>query len=271
MGSLDGRIALVTGAGRGIGRAEALYFAAEGAKVVVNDLGVGSEGMDADASIAHAVADEITASGGDAIASTDSVTDWDSARRMVDTAVGAFGDLHVVVNNAGIEINAALEDMTEDEFDRVIAVKLKGTFAVSRWAARYWRGQADRGADADRAIINTASGSGLVNPMPAQGACAAANAGVAAMTIVHSLELMRYRIRVNCLSPSMIRTRMTLQAPGMRDTPPVGRFDPRDPANIAPVAAYLATATCPLTGQVISVRGGSAIIHLDDRLQFAVE
>src|SRR5271168_2428148 len=156
MGSLDGRVALITGAGRGIGRAEALYIAAQGAHVVVNDRGVERDGTGADAGIAHSVVDEITAAGGTAIANSDDVTDWQGARRMIDAATEAFGDLHVLVNNAGIDNHAALENITEDQFDSVIAVNLKGTFAVSRWAAHYWRAQVDQkhGPGVDRVIIN---------------------------------------------------------------------------------------------------------------------
>ena len=179
MGSLEGRVALITGAGRGIGRAEALYFAAEGARVVVNDRGVERDGTGTDTSIAQAVADEIAGAGGQAIANSDDVTDWEGARRMVDAAVEAFGDLHVVVNNAGIERHAALENMTEEQFDSVIAVNLKGTFVVSRWAARYWRAQVEQhGPGVDRVIINTASGSGLTQPLPLQSNYAPSKAGV---------------------------------------------------------------------------------------------
>jgi NAD(P)-dependent dehydrogenase (short-subunit alcohol dehydrogenase family) len=260
MGTLDGRIALITGAGRGIGRAEALFFASEGAKVIVNDRGVERDGTGVDLSVAQVVVDEIVAAGGEAVANIDSVADWEGARRMVNAAVEAFGDLHIVVNNAGIERHAALENMTEDEFDSVIAVNLKGTFAVSRWAARYWRSQVEAGADADRSIINTGSGSGLLQPLPLQSNYAATKAGVGAMTIVHALELSRHRIRVNCVSPSMIRTRTSADVlPGISDVPPKGQLDLRDPMRIAPVAAYLATGRCPLTGQVLSIRGGAVI------------
>jgi NAD(P)-dependent dehydrogenase (short-subunit alcohol dehydrogenase family) len=259
MGSLDGRVALITGAGRGIGRAEALYFAAEGARVVVNDRGVERDGSGADASVAQAVVDEITAAGGSAIDNSDDITDWEGARRIVDAAVEAFGDLHVVVNNAGIERHAALEHMTEDQFDSVVAVNLKGTFTISRWATRYWRAQVDQhGTSTDRVIINTASGSGLTNPLPLQSNYAASKAAVGAMTIVHALELARLGVRVNCLSPSMIRTRTSSDVvPGFRDSPPEHGFDPRDPMRMVPVAAYLATAGCPMTGQVLAVRGGT--------------
>jgi NAD(P)-dependent dehydrogenase (short-subunit alcohol dehydrogenase family) len=262
MGSLDGRVALITGAGRGIGRAEALFFAAEGARVVVNDRGVERDGTGTDTSIAEAVVDEIGAAGGQAIPNGDDVTDWEGGRRMVEAAVEAFGDLHVLVNNAGIERTAALETMTEDQFDSVIAVNLKGTFVVSRWAARYWRAQTDRhGSGVDRVIINTASGSGLTQPLPLQSNYAASKAGVGAMTIVDALELSRLGVRVNCLSPSMIRTRTSMDVvPGLADTPPHGQFDPRDPMRMAPVAAYLATAGCPMTGQFLAVRGGAVTL-----------
>src|SRR5690606_1888913 len=161
MGSLDGQVALITGAGRGIGRQEALFFASEGAKVVVNDPGVTPEGTGGDPGVAESVAREIRAAGGDAVANADDVTDWDGARRMVETAVEAFGDLHVVVNNAAIQRRRALVNMTEDEFDAVLAVHLKGTFAVTRWAARHWR---DQGNSSDRAVVNTVSASGLLMP-----------------------------------------------------------------------------------------------------------
>ncbi|MFI6504857.1 SDR family NAD(P)-dependent oxidoreductase [Nonomuraea typhae] len=257
---MEGRVVLITGAGRGIGREEALYFAAEGAKVVVNDPGVAADGTGGDAGVAAAVVQEITARGGQAVASTDSVADWDGARRMVETALRAFGDLHAVVNNAAIERNTGLADLAEDDFDDVLAVKLKGTFAVTRWAARYWRERHQAGDRADRAVVNTSSGSGLLNPLPAQAAYAAGNAGVAALTTVAALELGRYGVRVNCISPSMARTRLTLGVPGMGQEPPAGGFDPLHPAACAPVAAYLAGADCPLTGQVLSVRGGTVAV-----------
>jgi NAD(P)-dependent dehydrogenase (short-subunit alcohol dehydrogenase family) len=264
MGSLEGRVALITGAGRGIGRGEALFFAAEGARVVVNDRGVARDGTGTDTSIAQAVADEITAAGGKAIANGDDVTDWEGARHMIDAAVEAFGELHVVVNNAGIERHAALENMSEEQFDSVIAANLKGTFAVSRWAASYWRAQVDQhGAGVDRVIINTASESGLTQPLPLQSNYAASKAGVGAMTIVHALELSRLGVRVNCLLPSMIRTRTSLDVtPGFRDsdTPPEGEFDPRDPIRMAPVAAYLASAGCPMTGQFFTIRAGTVAL-----------
>ncbi len=262
MGTLDGRIALITGSGRGIGREEALFFAAEGAKVVVNDPGVAPDGSGTDTSVAAAVVAEINVAGGTAVASTDSVSDWQGARRMVDTAVDAFGGLHIVVNNAAISRPRALVNMTEEEFDDVVAVKLKGTFAVSRWAARYWRERYEAGDRADRAIVNTSSSAGLNSPYPLNTNYAAANAGVGAMTMLHSLELGRYGVRVNCISPGA-RTRLSLDLPAgvqsltRQDTPAPGAFDPWHPVHQAVVAAYLSSADCPLSGQVLTVRGST--------------
>lgn len=247
-----GRTVLVTGAGRGIGRAEALHLAEAGANVVANDPGVDIDGRGGDVRVAAAVADEIRARGGRAVADTGSVADWDDARRMVERAVDEFGDLHAVVNNAATEVNKGLDRLSEREFDDVVAVKLKGTFAVSHWAAVHWRARVEAGVRADRAIVNTASGSGLLNPLPTQSNYAAANAAVAAMTIVHALELRRWGVRVNCVSPSMVRTRLTAGVPGS---------DMTAPDVVAPLVTYLVGDGCPLTGQVLSVRGGSIAVN----------
>lgn len=261
MGALQGRTILVTGAGRGIGRAEALFLAEAGANLVVNDPGVAIDGSGGDGGIAAGVVDEIRHRGGSAVADTGSVTDWAAVGRMVEKAVAEFGDLHGVVNNATIEVNKGLERLTEAEFDDVVAVKLKGSFAVSHWATAHWRRRFDKGVRADRAIVNTVSGSGLLNPLPAQSNYAAANAGVAAMSEVHALELHRLGVRVNCVSPSMVRTRLTRGVPGMDEAPPDGELDPQDPAVVAPLVGYLLGDGCPLTGQVLSVRGDSIVVN----------
>src|ERR1043165_15333 len=157
MGALDGRVAIITGAGRGIGREHALLFASEGAKVVVNDLGGAMDGSGDDRTAAEQVVDEIKALGGEAVANADNVADWEGSQRLINTAVETFGDLHVLVNNAGILRDRVLVNMTEEEWDAVIAVHLKGTFAPSRWAAAYWRDLAKAGEKVDARIINTTS------------------------------------------------------------------------------------------------------------------
>jgi NAD(P)-dependent dehydrogenase (short-subunit alcohol dehydrogenase family) len=256
MGALDGRVCIITGAANGIGREHALLFAREGAKLVINDLGGATDGSGADTSAAQVVADEVIALGGDAVASTDSVTDFEGAKRIVDTAVEAFGDLHAVVNNAGILRDRMLVSMGEDEFDDVLAVHLKGTFNVTRHAAAFWRQQEKDGISQPRNIVNTASGAGL-HGNPGQTNYAAAKAGIAAMTIVNSLELKRYGVRANCIAP-IARTRLTLQTPGMEDAMQNPLFDPE---NVSPLVAALARADCPFNGQVFSVYGGSVGIY----------
>ena len=257
MGALDSRVAIITGAGRGIGREHALFLASEGAQVVVNDLGAATDGSGSDAGAAQQVVDEIVAAGGTAVASTESVTSFEGARRLVDMAVEVFGDLHVVVNNAGILRDRTLVSMTEQEFDDVVSVHLKGTFNTSHWAAAWWRDRSKSvGTGTDRTIINTSSGAGL-HGNPGQTNYAAAKAGIAAMTIVAAMELKRYGVRANCIAP-IARTRLTLQTPGMGEVMERSVFDPE---NISPLIAYLATAECPFNGQVFSVYGGSVGIY----------
>jgi NAD(P)-dependent dehydrogenase (short-subunit alcohol dehydrogenase family) len=255
MTMLENRVAIITGAGRGLGREHALLFASLGAKVVVNDLGGATDGSGADTSAAQVVVDEITASGGQAVASTHSVTSFDDAKAMVDLAVETFGDLHVVVNNAGILRDRMLVSMSEQDFDDVIAVHLKGTFNVSRHAAGYWRERSKEDPQ-PRAIINTSSGAGLHGNV-GQTNYAAAKAGIAAMSIVDAKELERYGVRVNCIAP-IARTRLTLQTPGIGEAMSKSVFDPE---NISPLVAVLASASCPFNGQVFSVYGGSVGIY----------
>src|ERR1700754_3530940 len=206
MGVVDGRVVIVTGAGGGIGRAHALAFAAEGARVVVNDIGVGLDGSPAGGgSAAQSVVDEITAAGGEAVANGSNVADWDQAANLIQTAVAAFGGLDVLVNNAGIVRDRMFANTSEEEFDAVIAVHLKGHFATMRHAAGYWRAQSKAGDPVDARIINTSSGAGLQGSV-GQANYSAAKAGIAAMTLVAAAEMGRYGVTVNAIAPSA-RTR----------------------------------------------------------------
>jgi len=253
---LQDRVAIITGGGRGIGREHALLFASLGAKVVVNDLGGAVDGSGADVSAAQSVVDEITAAGGQAVANTDSVSSFDGAKAIVDQAVSTFGDLHAVVNNAGILRDRMLVSMSEQDFDDVIAVHLKGTFNVTRHAACYWREAAKSGTVTDRAIVNTSSGAGLHGNV-GQTNYSAAKAAIAAMTVVNGMELHRYGVRANCIAP-VARTRLTLQTPGMSESMEQHVFDPEC---VSPLVAVLASETCPFNGQVFSVYGGSVGIY----------
>ena len=258
MGALDGRIAIITGAGRGIGREHALLFASEGAKVVVNDLGGAVDGSGDDRSAAQQVVDEITSAGGAAVANTDDITDWDGGKRLVDTALEAFGDLHVLVNNAGILRDRVLVNMSEDDWDLVVQVHLKGHFVPTRHAAAYWRERTKAGVEVKASVVNTSSTSGLLGN-PGQANYGAAKAGIAAFTTIAADELVRYGVRVNAIAPAA-RTRMTEQTPGLSDIvqapADAGAFDRWDAANVSPLVAYLATEGCPATGKVYFVHGG---------------
>jgi NAD(P)-dependent dehydrogenase (short-subunit alcohol dehydrogenase family) len=257
MRTLEGRVAIITGAGRGIGREHALLFASEGAKVVVNDLGGNQDGSGADATPAELVAKEIVSAGGQAIANHDDVTSWDGAKRMVDSAIDAFGDLHVLVNNAGILRDRMLVNMAEDEWDAVVHVHLKGHFCPTRHAAAYWRDQSKAGNDALRSVINTSSTSGLFGNA-GQTNYGAAKMGIAAFTIIAAQELSRYGVRVNAIAPAAL-TRLTA---GLAGVPEGDSTDagPMDPANVPPFVAYLGTESCPITGRVFFVVGGQ--VHL---------
>jgi NAD(P)-dependent dehydrogenase (short-subunit alcohol dehydrogenase family) len=261
MGALDGRVAVITGAGRGLGREHALLFAAEGARVIVNDLGGGPDGSGHDAGPAHEVAAEIRAAGGQAAASTDDITTAQGAGRLVQQAVDEFGALHVLVNNAGILRDRTIINMTDTEWDDVIRVHLRGHFMPLRAAARYWREQAKAGASLQPSLINTTSTSGLFSN-PGQANYGAAKTGIATLTIIAQRELGRYGVKANAIAPAA-RTRLTLATPGIPDaiakTPEAG-FDAMDPGNVAPFVAYLATAGCPIQGRVFFVAGGG--IHL---------
>jgi NAD(P)-dependent dehydrogenase (short-subunit alcohol dehydrogenase family) len=258
MGAMDGRIALITGAGRGIGREHALLFAREGAKVVVNDFGGAEDGSGADAGPAHAVVEEIKAMGGEAIANTDDVADFEAAERMIRMAVDTFGDLNVLVNNAGILRDRMLVNMTEAEWDDVIRVHLKGHFAPLHFAAAYWREQAKAGRDVNAAVVNTSSTSGLFNN-PGQSNYGAAKTGLTSLTIIAQKELERYGVRVNAIAPAAF-TRLIATIPGRETPEEVEEWSPGDPANIAPFVTYLCTADCPIKGRVFLVRAGDVYL-----------
>jgi NAD(P)-dependent dehydrogenase (short-subunit alcohol dehydrogenase family) len=258
MGALDGRVAIITGAGGGLGREHALFFAAEGAKVVVNDLGGAIDGSGSDRTAAQQVVHEIQELGGEAVANGDDVADWEGAKRLVDMAVEAFGDLHVLVNNAGILRDRVLINMSEAEWDSVIHVHLKGHFAPTRHAATYWREQSKAGRDVKASVINTSSTSGLIGNA-GQANYGSAKAGIAAFTVIIAQELARYGVRANAISPAA-RTRMTENTPGLSDIVQApadpGMFDVWAPGNVSPLVGYLATEKCPSTGRVFFVQGG---------------
>ena len=260
MGALDGRVAIITGAGRGIGREHALLFASEGAKVVVNDLGGAPDGSGSDTTPAQEVVNEIKAMGGEAVANGDNVADWDGGKRLIDCAIDTFGDLHVLVNNAGILRDRMLVNMTEAEWDSVIHVHLKGHFVPLRHAAAYWREQVKAGKKVNASVINTSSTSGLFGN-PGQTNYGAAKSGIASMTSIAQLELDRLGVRVNAIAPAAL-TRLTAGLMGVLDGPPAdaAKFDETDPANVSPFVAYLATADCPIKGRSFFVMGGQ--VHL---------
>ena len=257
MGSLDGRVAIITGAGRGIGREHALYFASGGAKVVVNDLGGANDGSGADLTPAQQVVEEVRALGGEAVVNGDNVADWEGAQRLVNQAVETFGDLDILVNNAGILRDRVLVNMTEDEWDAVITVHLKGHFAPSRWAAAYWREQHKAGITKPRNIVHTSSTSGLFSN-PGQANYGAAKTGIATFSQIIAKELVRYNVKSNTIAPGA-RTRLTLATPGLDDImkPRQHAFDPWDPPQISQHVAYLASEPGALTGETFLVQGGT--------------
>jgi NAD(P)-dependent dehydrogenase (short-subunit alcohol dehydrogenase family) len=259
MGALEGRVAVISGAGRGIGREHALLFAKEGASVVVNDLGGSNSGEGSDGGPAQDVVDEITAAGGSAVWNTENISTWDGAKNVVQQAIDDFGRLDVLVNNAGILRDGFIATLSEADWDAVLTVHLKGHFLLLRHAAEYWKAQSKAGDQPNAAVINTASGSGTTIPNAGQVNYGSAKAGIAAMTLVAADELERYGVRVNAIAP-IARTRLTLATPGMgalMTEPEEGEVDLFAPANISPLVAYLATEKCPITGRVYAVQGGA--------------
>ncbi|MDP9067088.1 MAG: SDR family oxidoreductase [Actinomycetota bacterium] len=256
MPSLDGRVAIVTGAGRGIGREHALALANAGAKIVVNDLGGSTAGEGSDQTPAQQVADEIKGRGGEATANYDNVADFEGAGRMIAQAVSDFGRLDILVNNAGILRDRMLVSMTEDEWDAVITVHLKGHFAPTHHAANYWRQQSKAGETVNARVINTSSPSGVFGNV-GQTNYGSAKAGIAAFTVIAAQELARYGVTVNCLAPNA-RTRMTENIFGALPAPAPGEYDPLDPANISPVVVALCTDEAKdITGQCFFIYGST--------------
>jgi NAD(P)-dependent dehydrogenase (short-subunit alcohol dehydrogenase family) len=254
-GICEGRIVIITGAGRGIGREHALGFAREGARVVVNDLGVARDGSGGSVGPAQDVVDEIHALGGEATANTDDIADWEGAQRLVQTAVDTFGGLDVLVNNAGFVRDRMLFTTSEEEWDAVIRVHLKGHFAVTRHASGYWRNRSKAGEAVDGRIVNTSSGAGLMGSV-GQGAYSAAKGGIAALTLVESAEMARYGVTANAIAPAA-RTRMTEEVFGDRMQVPESGFDVNDPANISPLVVWLGSSeSADVTGRVFEVEGG---------------
>ena len=260
MGICENRTVIITGAARGLGRAYALAFAAEGANVVVNDIGTSLGGEGRDTSAADGVVAEITAAGGKALANYEDITDWDAAKRIVDAAVAAFGDLHVVVNNAGIVRDRMFVSATPEEWDATMHVHLRGHFCLSRHAVDYWRAKQKAGTNPDGRIINTSSGAGLQGSI-AQAAYSTAKGGIAALTLVQAAELGRYGITANALAPSA-RTRMTEQAFAEKMATEGQSFDTMDPANIAPTVVWLGSdQSAHVTGCVFELEGGKIMLE----------
>jgi NAD(P)-dependent dehydrogenase (short-subunit alcohol dehydrogenase family) len=252
----EGRVVVVTGAGNGLGRAYALGLAAQGARVVVNDLGVGTHGENgATKGAAERVVDEIRALGGEAVANADDVTEWDSGKRMVECALDSFGDLHAVVNNAGFVRDRMFVSCTPEEWDAVLRVHLRGHFCLSRNAVDYWRAQQKAGKKVDGRIVNTTSGAGLQGSV-GQSAYSTAKGGIATLTLVQAAELARYGITANALAPNA-RTRMTETAFAEEMNRQEDGFDIYAPENTAPLVAWIVSAdSADVTGQVFELKGG---------------
>lgn len=264
-GRLDGRVVVVTGAGRGIGREYALLAARHGAAVVVNDLGASLDGATVEESPAHQVVEEIRSFGGRASADGNDVSDWDGAKAMIDRAISEFGDLHVLINNAGIMRDRMLFNMGPEEWDPVIAVNLRGHFAPTRHALAYWREQDKAGRGADRVVVATSSVSGLKGSV-GQANYGTAKAGLATFAQLVDREMNeKYGVRSYAIAPGA-RTRLTLSTPHAARTvgleAPEGEWDSKSPANVAPFVVWLAAEGCPMpSGNVFGVAGGKVELY----------
>jgi NAD(P)-dependent dehydrogenase (short-subunit alcohol dehydrogenase family) len=260
-GLLEGKVAVITGSGRGIGREEALLMAKHGAKVVVNDLGGGFDGTGASTGPAQDVVNEIKKMGGEAVANGDSVSDFKSAKKIIQCALDTFGNLNIVINNAGILRDRMIFNMAEEDWDSVIAVHLKGTFNMSRHACEYWREEHKKGNILNGRIINTSSDSGLLGNV-GQSNYGAAKAAVALMAITMDREMAKYGVTCNAIAP-VARTRLTVEATPstaalMGQEAPEGEFDVFSPRNVAPLVAWLASDDAKgVHGEVFRVGGGT--------------
>lgn len=253
-GILEDRVAIVTGAGRGLGREHALELARQGAKVVVNDLGTALDGAGVSVGPAQEVVEIIQAAGGQAVANGADIADFTQARELIEQAVSEFGRLDVLVNNAGFVRDRMLVNAEEDEWDAVIRVHLKGHFATLRHAAAYWRTESKEGRQPLARVINTSSGAGLQGSI-GQAAYSAAKGGIASMTLVAAAELDRYGVAVNAIAPSA-RTRMTEGAFAEAMAVPADGFDRMNPENVSPLVAWLASTDCTISGRVLEIEGG---------------
>ena len=254
---LEGKVAVVTGAGSGLGREYAIAFALNGAAVIVNDFGASVDGERMQSNSADAVVEEIVSLGGDAVANTASVADWEGAKSIIDTAVKNFGRLDIVVNNAGNNRPSSLVDLTEQDVDSQIGVHLKGTLSVSHFAAAYWN---EIGVDVHRAIVNTTSAAGL-HPTTGAGVYGATKSAIAALTVSHAQELARLGVRVNAVAPCA-RTRMVNESPTVLAMMPKAEgFDRHAPEHVAPLVVYLASSLCRFTGRVFAIEGPDVAIY----------
>ena len=267
MGICDGRVVIITGAGRGLGREHALAFAAEGAKVVVNDVGASLQGDGNDMSPAQEVVDLIRANGGEAITNGDDIADWEGAGRLVQSAIDTFGGLDTVVTNAGIVRDRMFVNMSVDEWDAVIRVHLRGTFCPVKHAVDYWRAESKAGRPREGRVVTTSSGAGLHGSI-AQTNYSAAKAGIATFTINIAAELGRIGVNANSIAPSA-RSRMTEEAFAEMMAKPETGFDAMDPANISPLVVWLGSGDCNVSGRIFECAGG--LISLADGWQIGAE
>ncbi len=262
-GMLDGKVAIVTGAGNGVGRGEAILLADHGAKVVVNDLGASVTGEGEDAKVADQVVEVIKSRGGEAVANYDSVADFQGAANIVKTAIDSFGKLDVLVNNAGVLRDRMMFSMEPEDFDTVVKVHMYGSFNTMHHASVYWRNESKEGRQPSASIINTVSSAGLQG-QASQINYGAAKAGIAAMTIIASLELVRYGVRANCIGPGGF-TRMVGQARAdieIKNPEEYSEFDAMNPGNSAPAVVWLASDDSkPVSGQVLRMVGNSLCVY----------